>query len=203
MVAVVENKTEHVLDTMLNNNFEMIFFDFAPEKIDAELKKYYEIKKKIEEEKNKKKPYIINFYENKGTFIVDLTGSLDREKISGLKLMFANYLATKIKNLKGVIYVFNNTDDKTMNFCIIWLLFRFWKELGIPYKNIYYLTSSEYINKNILEYTNFIGVKHSLNLIDIVKHLYPEVAKKNEMELFDFASNLLQSDSKSKSSSNQ
>ncbi len=192
VIPVLQEKNELILDSMFQSGVEKILFDFNPDIIYSELQEVYNKRDIFLDKKSNKKLYIINFYENKDSFIIDITGSLEKEKIGALKLMFMNYLNNKINKLKSIIYVFNNADEMSVTFQHIWMLFRFWKNLGISYHKIYYLTSSDMIKDAVKKYASFLGVKNCSNLIEIVKKVYPEEAKKGEMELFDFASALLQ-----------
>lgn len=167
-----------------------ICFEFAPEQVLNELKALIENDGKNGKEN---KQYIINFYENKETFIIDISGTLEFEKISALKLMFLNYLGqARLKKIRGVVYIFNNTDETSMNFLNTWTLFRFWESLGIKFGQVYYLSSSEPVIKNVTNYLESFGVKHSHNLLEIVQELYPELQKAEEEKVFEFASTLLQ-----------
>lgn len=192
VIPVLQEKNELIFDAMFQSGVEKILFDFNPDSIYSEIQAIYNKREIFLDKKSNKKLYIINFYENKDSFIIDITGSLEKEKIGALKLMFMNYLNNKINKLKSIIYVFNNADETSVTFQHIWMLFRFWKNLGISYNKIYYLTSSDMIKGAIKNYASFLGVKNCSNLIEIVKRVYPEEAKKGEMELFDFASALLQ-----------
>ncbi|OQB67960.1 MAG: hypothetical protein BWX91_01410 [Spirochaetes bacterium ADurb.Bin133] len=198
IMPVLQEKNEMILDSMFQSGVEKILFDFNPDSIYREIQKIYSKRDAFLDKKSNKKLYMINFYENKDSFIIDITGSLEKEKIGGLKLMFMNYLNNKINKLKSIIYVFNNADETSVTFQPIWMLFRLWKNLGISYNKIYYLMSSDMIKESIRNYASFLGVKNSPNLIEIVKKVYPEEAKKGEMELFDFASALLQAQGRRK-----
>jgi len=197
-VALIEDKNEYIFDILFQNNISNILFDFNPENLFKEINTFYENIKKLEQKKQISQ-YIINFYENKDIFFIDITGTLEKEKISQLKLMFMHYLSSKLNKLKGIVYIFNNTDENSMIFPHIWLLFRFWKTLKIPYDKIYYLTSSDIITHNIQNYIGHFGIKKCSNLLEVVRYLFPNLADKNEMELFEFSSTLLQTDYKFKS----
>lgn len=195
LVTLVEDKNEYTLDLLFKNEIYSILFDFNPENLLKEITDLYENMKKIKQQKNKQR-YLINFYENKNIFFIDITGTIEKEKISQLKLMFMHHLGNKLEKIKGVVYIFNNTDENSMIFQNIWLLFRFWKSLKISYEKIYYLTSSENITNNIQKYLGDFNIKKCSNLLEIVRYLFPELKNKNDMELFEFASTLLQTNSK-------
>ena len=110
--------------------------------------------------------------------------------------MFTNYLRNRLKNLRVVLYIFSNTDENSINFINIWTLFRIWKDIGLDYKKIAYLTTSDIIEKKINKYCHKFGIKHFTNLLEVIKNKYPEFAKKDETALFEFSSQLLQAPKK-------
>ncbi|HPO49373.1 MAG TPA: hypothetical protein PLO89_03520 [Spirochaetota bacterium] len=196
ILPIFEKKNYYTLDAMFLAGIERICFEFKPENVLKELVDYYEAY--VEKNNNVKVSdnYVINFYENKGIFLIDISGELKKEKLLPLKLMFTNYLLNKLPKLKGILYIFNNTDEKTVNFVNIWALFRFWKSINFDYNKIMYLTASNTINDKLIKYIGHLGVKHSSNLLDVVKNLYPEFSNKSEIQIFDFASDILQTDAR-------
>ena len=208
LLPIIEKKNFYVLEIMFLAGVENICFEFKPETILSEIKSLVDsIPKKVDvikddepiptpNQSKTKDYYIINFYENKGVFIVDLSGELKKEKLTALRLMFNNYLINKLSKLKGIIYIFNNASEKSLNFQNIWSLFRIWKAIGIDYSKIIYLCNPQIINERMGKYVEPLGVKHYPNLLDITKYFFPELSAKSEIEIFEFASTLLQSDTK-------
>jgi hypothetical protein len=195
ILPVIKSNSFEVLDGFFTVGTERICFESQPEKILTELKNFIETNEK--NEKNAaKKPYTINFYENLGSFFIDISGDLKKEKLVALKLMFQNYLSGKIQKLKGIVYIFNNANENTLSFSNLWALYRIWSEIGVDYKKIYYLTASDVIIKNHDNYIAPLGVSHYSSLLEIVKIIYPEMAKKEEMEIFEFAASLLENQNK-------
>jgi len=173
-------------------DIQKISFEFKPEALLADFKNFITANTPDPDKTKQQKVYIINFYEKLGTFFIDISGEIKKEKISSLKMMFVNYLSTKLNKLKGVVYLFNNTDENSLTFQTVWGLMRIWKDVGIPYEKISYLTASEVIKRRMDKYTKDLGVKYQTSLLEIVKILYPEIAKKPEMEIFEFAAALLE-----------
>jgi hypothetical protein len=199
--VVTDNHNFSFIDNFYKLDVTEICFDFKPEIILAELKKIHEKTNKnkdiITDEKELiKMHYIVNFFENKNSFIVEFRGSLIKEKIAPLRLMFENELKTKLHNIKGIIYILTEIHESTLNFQNIWTLFRMWNDLRFDYKKITYLTNSEFAIKQINNYFSIYGVKHFENLLETTRYLYPELAKKDEDTLFDFAGQLLQAPKK-------
>ncbi|MCK4798834.1 MAG: hypothetical protein KAT05_15770 [Spirochaetes bacterium] len=197
-MPVIESTKFSTMESMYNLGIKEICFNFKPEIILEELKLLVDDNKKkiLEPLPENNNSYIINFYENKGSFIVDISGALKKEKITPLKLMFTNYLRNRLKNLRVVLYIFSNTDENSINFINIWTLFRIWKDIGLDYKKIAYLTTSDIIEKKINKYCHKFGIKHFTNLLEVIKNKYPEFAKKDETALFEFSSQLLQAPKK-------
>lgn len=193
--VVFEKKTFTTLDTLYTLGTCLIIFDFEPEnilnKINQHIEKSGITTKDDNDTPQKKDQYIINFYENKGIFFIDLSGTLSVNNLKALKLMFKQFINPDINKIKAVLYIFNNTDENSFTFQTTWALFRFWDEIGIPFKKINYLTISEKITDSIHEYLEPLGVSHQTNLIEVVKHVYPEFANKSEIEIFEYASDLL------------
>jgi hypothetical protein len=195
---VAKNKNFENLNNFYLLGMERVCFETNPERVYEEFKRfidYYESDKKP----SVKKPYIINFYESLNSFFIDISGELKKEKLQALKLMFQNYLDSKIDKLKGVIYIFNNADDESLVFQNIWPLFRIWKEIGVDYKKVFFLTTSETIIRRLNKYVIHLGISHYSSLLEIVKLLYPEKAKLDEMKIFEFAASLLENQNKKSS----
>jgi hypothetical protein len=195
IMPVIEKKSYTILEDMYVLGVEKICFEFKPDDVLTSFNKFVEVNTK-KEEKTKITPYVINFYESLGTFFIDISGELKKEKITSLKMMFTSYLANKLTKLKGIVYIFNNAIDTSVNFTTIWALMRIWKGIGYPYNRIFFLTTSDEIKKRIEKYVGELGVKYYPSLLDIVKIIYPEVCKKSEMEIFEMAASLLECDSK-------
>ena len=199
ILPVVKNKNYEYLEGFYKIGIERICFENHPDKVLEEMRgfiNYYEKSEKTVA----KKPYIINFYESLNSFFIDISGELKKEKLQALKLMFENYLSNKMHNLRGVIYIFNNTDEESLVFQNIWGLFRIWHEINIDYDKVFFLTTSETIIRRIRKYIMHLGVKHFSSLLDIVKLLYPEKSKLDEMEIFEFAASLLENQNRGVSS---
>ena len=196
IMIVIEHSKFNVLDNLYNIGANYIFFDFKPEAVLEEIKKVIKIEEEKREAAATKDDYIINFYENKHTFIIDISGVLIKEKIKPLKLMFVNYLKEKLNVLKVIVYLFSNTDEKSVTFDNIWTLLRIWNELNIDYKKLVFLTTSENIKNEISKYFSTFGMRHFENLLEVVKVYYPELAKKDENAVFEFSSKLLESPTK-------
>lgn len=191
ILPVFAADTHKILDKMFKLDIKKICFDFSPERVIAELKEFTE--KVINAKDTKEERYIINFYETQKLFLIDISGTLKKENLMPLKLMFKNYLGDKVKELRGVLYIFNSTDDKSINFQNTWALFRFWEEIGIDYSKVYYLAINDRIKYEMHKYIEPIGVGHMTDLIDVVKKTFPEYsAVTDEQKLFDIASSLLQ-----------
>jgi hypothetical protein len=198
ILPVVKNINFENLDDFFRLGVERICFETQPAKVIEELNGFVEYNEKTKKD-NSKKPYIINFYESLGSFFIDISGELKKEKLMALKLMFQNYLNGKINKLKGVVYIFNNAEDESLVFSNIWALFRIWHEIGFDYKKIFYLTTSEMIIKRLGKYIKHLGVSHYTSLLEIVKILYPEKANEDEMKIFEFAASLLENQNKKSS----
>ena len=192
-MVVIEKTNFFTIDTLYNLEINKICFNFNPEIILNELKQL--VSENESNKDNKKvsdKNYIIQFHENNDAFIIDISGPLKEEKLKPLKLMFINYLKNKIDRIKVVIYIFSGTDENTMTFSNVWTLLRIWEEIGIKYDKIAYLTSSEIIKNQIDRYFSLFGLRHYENLIELTKAYFPEISKKNEAEIFEFSSKLLE-----------
>lgn len=197
-MPVIENAKFLILESMYNLGVNRICFDFKPDVILNELTLLVEEnnKKDSKSESKNNKNYIINFYENKEAFIIDISGALKKEKIAPLKLMFINYLKNKLDKLRVIVYIFFNADEESMTFTNIWTLFKIWNEIGLNYEKVAYLTTSEIIEKKINKYFERFGVKHFKNLLEVIKEKYPEINNKDEAKLFEFSSQILQSSHK-------
>lgn len=178
-----------IMDMIYNLGLVKICFEFKPEQILDELNDFVERFKKLETHQEQR--YIINFYINNDVFFIDITGTLKKENLKALRLMFKTYLGEKIKKLRGVVYIFNNTDEHSSNFQTTWTLFRFWESIGVGFDKIYYLSMSERITNTIHKYVEPLGAVHLANLLEAVKQLFPEHENSGEDELFDLASSLL------------
>ncbi|HBD94457.1 MAG: hypothetical protein A2015_06505 [Spirochaetes bacterium GWF1_31_7] len=189
ILPVLGKATFIVMDTLYALNLTKICFEFKPEQVLTELKDFIERFKVLENHKEQR--YIINFYENQGVFFIDISGTLKKENLKALRLMFKTYLGDRVKKLRGVVYIFNNTDEQSSSFQTTWTLFRFWEDIGLSFKKIYYLSLSEKITNTIHKYVEPLGTTHLPNLLEVVKTLFPEHSKLNEEELFDIASSLL------------
>jgi len=200
ILPVVENDNFAIIDTLYNIGISEIFFDTKPENILEQIKSLVETNdNKSNVDKNpvqKNTHYVIDFFEKNGTFIVEISGSLIKKKLIPLKLMFENILKAKFQSIKGIIYIFSDVQESTINFENIWTLLRIWKELGFNYNKISYLTQSELIIKIINKYFSRFGMKHNTDLLEYVKNNYPEISKKDEMAIFDFSAQLIQSPKK-------
>ncbi|MCG8570328.1 MAG: hypothetical protein MJB14_09325 [Spirochaetes bacterium] len=194
ILPVIEKMNFFVIDSLFQLNLEKICFqfdEFDEALVFEELQEF--IKSDHQKKINGKKQYLINFYENKDIFFIDLAGPLKLENLKALKLKFTEYLEGKIKKLKGIVYIFENTDENTLSFNNIWALFRFWKDLGVDFHKVYYLSNSEKMSHQIKKYVEYFGVNHASDLLSIVKALFPETKKMDEMKVFEIASSLLQS----------
>jgi len=196
IAIVIEHTKFNIIDSLYNTGVNYLFFDFKPEIVVEEVKKIIQKEEEKKEVDMKKNDYIINFFENKKAFIIDISGVLIKEKIKPLKLMFVNYLKEKINDLKVIIYLFSNTDETSASFENIWTLLKIWNELKINYNKIAFLTTSEIIKSEVNKYFSSFGMKHYENLLEIVKIYFPEISKKDENEIFEFASKLLESPTK-------
>ena len=197
ILPIFEKKDYYTFETLFTLDIDRICFDFNPEIVLKELIDYYNYYVETPKDKKSVSNYIINFYENKGTFIVDLSGELQKEKLLALRLMFSNYLINKLSKLRGIVYIFNDIEETSVNFSTLWALFRFWKATNFDYSKIKYLTNSSVIEKKISKYISHLGVKHSKDLLEIVKTFYPDISKSNnDFQIFEFASELLQNDLK-------
>lgn len=193
IIAVCEKDRFVIIDLLYNLNVIEIIFEFVPEKILNAINSFNEklTEKTIVSNKKNPKNYIIDFYENKDILIIDISGFILQEKVSGLKLMFMNYLKDKVKRLRGVVYIFSDIDESMLNFKNVWSLLRIWNELGINYAKVTYLTNSKILIELIEKYFLRFGLQIYPNLLEIVRFFYPELSEKNEMELFDFSSQIL------------
>jgi hypothetical protein len=195
ILPIIPRKNFYLMELMYQNGIHQICFEMQPEKVTASVRKYHELYlNKSGSKALTEIPYIISFYENKGTFIIDLSGELKKDKLNALKLMFTNYLVGKMSKLRCVIYLFNNVDLSSINFQTIWSLFRIWKPIGLDFSRVSYLTGSDEIGHLIELYTDHLGVRRNINLLEFVKQFYPEVRNRNEMEIFEFASQIIQQD---------
>lgn len=190
IVVISEKDRVDVLEVFYKLGVYEIFFNFNPE---AVLNYINELEKRLmsKDEKNKTKQYIIDFYFNKSLFIIDLSGAILEDKLTGLKLMFTNYLKEKIKSLRGVVYILSDVDESLVSFRLVWALFNFWQSIGINYKQISYLTQSSLFEQLANRYFLKFGIKKMENLLEASKYYFPELANKSEMELFEFSSQLL------------
>ncbi|MBN2544416.1 MAG: hypothetical protein JXB50_01380 [Spirochaetes bacterium] len=193
VMAVCEKDRFVIIDLLYNLNVIEIIFEFVPEKILNAINIFNEKLNDRTNIPNKKNPknYIIDFYENKDILVIDISGFILREKLGGLKLMFMNYLKDKIKRLRGIVYIFSDINESLLNFQNVWSLLRIWNELGISYSKVTYLTNSKILIELIEKYFLRFGLQLYPNLLEIVRFFYPELAEKNEMELFDFSSQIL------------
>jgi len=154
IMAVCEKDRFIIIDLLYNLNVIEIIFEFVPEKILNAINSFGE---KLIDQKNlpkqkKQGNYIIDFYENKDLMVIDISGVITKERVSGLKLMFMNYLKDKIKRLRGIVYVFSDIDDSVLDFKNVWSLLRIWNELGISYSKVTYLTNSKILIELIEKY---------------------------------------------------
>ncbi len=173
-------------------NVTSILFDIKPDIILGEIKSLEEISNKLKNDKSQSDlHYIIEYYEKHESFFIDISGPLQKDKISGLKLMFSHILKDKINSLKSIVYMFYNTSDHTFNFENIWSLLKIWNELNFDYKKLYYITSSDHIKKNINRYFHQLGVSNKPNLLETALTVYPELNREPEEKLFEFMSGLL------------
>jgi hypothetical protein len=191
LIAVCGTRTQTLFKLLYEQNVVKVLFDFNADVITTELKKYID-EKENPPEKTGFNQYIINFYTNHNTFFIDISGPLEKEKIKALGMMFKHSLGASVRTLKGVVYIFNNTDDTTMNFPIVWSLFSIWESIGIDLKKVAFLTTSDKILKNVNTCFKDAGVQAYANLFEIIKVFYPEFQNKPELEIFEFASTLLQ-----------
>ncbi len=198
ILAVMDKNVFDTIDRLYNLGVNEICFDFKPESIMKDLKSLKACgsgSKDIIRDEDKdtaSKHYIINFFENNNIFIIDVHGPLIKEKISPLKLMFENLVKSRLNRIKGVIYILTDTHEDSMNIDNIWVLFRMWKEFGYDYKKVTFLTNSENVLKKINKYFSSTGMMHFINLLEVTQYFYPDLAKKGEDEIFNFASQLLQ-----------
>lgn len=195
VLPVMPSKDFNVLDNMFKREVDDMAFDLEPEKLLNDIYERLDSKKIVGPpvfETGQKSDYTINFFEKKGTFFVDVGGSLDKAKLTGLRIMFKDYLKNKVQSLRGIVYIFNNINELSIQFQTIWSLFRIWKDIGIDFHKVFYLTASDSVAGEINEYTDHLGVHRYSNLFHIVQKLYPELKGKGENVLFDFASDLIQ-----------
>ena len=192
---MINKKNYNILEMMYSIDIERICFETDFEKIFSELNRFYEL---FHQPKtgNTKNNYIIQFFENKNIFFVDLSGELKKEKLTPLKLMFSSYLSVKLNKLKAVIFIFNDIAEDSATFITLWTLFRLWKIIGFDYGKIFFLSSSETLIRRINKYISHLGVKNYPNLIEISKDLFPDVAKLGEKALFDLCGQLLEVNNK-------
>ena len=197
ILLIMENNSYNLLDSFYNLGISYISFDFNPAQILKDINFILEKIKKTEGKiENKNKHYTINFYENKEAFIIDINGTLNKEKLKSLKLMFTTLLKEKIKKLQVIIYIFSNINEYSITFDNIWTLFKIWKDLGINYNKITYLTTSEFLKKQISAYFEKYGVAFSSNLLEVTKKYFINMINKDDYELFKFSSSLLKTNSK-------
>ncbi len=135
--------------------------------------------------------YIIDYYEKYDSFFIDISGPLQKDKVSGLKLMFSHILRDKIKKLKSVVYMFYNTSEESFNFDNIWSLLKIWNELNFDYRKLFYITSSEHVRKHIDRYFLQLGVSNKPNLLETALSVYPELSKQSDDKVFEFMTDLL------------
>lgn len=194
IIPVIGNNKFFIVDMLYSLGMHEICFNFKPNFVLNTINGV--IEKKEPENVCSEDYYLIDFYENKGTFIIDISGFLKKDKISPLKLMFENYLRFKIKELRCVIYIFSNISEDSISFSNVWTLLRIWKEIGVKYNKIGFLSSSDILTHKVIQYFDSYGMKKFENLLEAIKNYYPELAAKNEMELFEFSASLLQSPNK-------
>ncbi|MCG8571067.1 MAG: hypothetical protein MJB14_13080 [Spirochaetes bacterium] len=155
-----------------------------------ELKKYLDTKAGEYQSKDK---YIIDYFANHGIIIIEITGPLKQENFSGLKLAFKDFLKTKMNHPQGIIYIFNNVDEKTVHFSTIWPLFQFWQTIGIDLDNIYFLSSDSQIAREIKKCYGANGLMQFKDIFEAVKMLIPEYSRKDDSSILDFSAELLKS----------
>lgn len=191
IIVATDKDKFNIIDKFFNLYVSDVFFDFMPEKILENINEI--INKKPEAEDKQNTNYIIDFYDNKQLFIVDISGPILKEKVTGLKLMFYNFLKEKLKTLKGIVYIFSNINESTILFKNIWPLIKIWNDMNINYKNVAFLSNSKKLTSLIEKYFKKYGMNQFPNLLEISKYFFPELAKKNEMELFEFSAQILSS----------
>jgi hypothetical protein len=191
IMLILDSKKFSTIDSLYNIGINRIFFDFKPESVLSEIKKLYDELEGNSKFEFTKSNYIINFYENNGVFAVDLSGPIMQKNVSPLKLMFEHYLGDKRGKIKGVVYIFSNIDESFINFINIWALLRVWNDLNVDYSMIFFLANSQILIETINRYFGIFGLKHTDNLLEVVKEIFPEMKDKSEQELFDFSSQLL------------
>jgi hypothetical protein len=191
VVLILESKKFSTIDNLYNIGINRILFDFKPESVLNEVKKFFDELEGNNKFELTKSNYIINFYENNGVFAVDLSGPIMQKNVISLKLMFEHYLGDKRSKLKGVVYIFSNIDESFINFVNIWALLRVWNDLNFDYSKIFFLSNSQILIEAINRYFGIFGIRHTDSLLEVVKEIYPEMANKSEQELFDFSSQLL------------
>jgi hypothetical protein len=192
--AVVESSEFHSIELLFRLGVRDVSFEFNPDKFFEDLSFLLDEMEKDEKDKSlKNDDYRINFFENCGAFFVDISGNVRLEKIAPLKLMFQHYLNKKLNALSLVVYVFSNTNELSLNFINIWTLFSIWKELSVDLKKVTFLTVSDKLSNKINRYLAKFGVSHFKDLLEIIKAKYPGMSEKEEQELFEFSSQLLQS----------
>ena len=105
--------------------------------------------------------------------------------------MFTNLLKERIKKLQVIIYIFSNINEYSITFDNIWTIFKIWKDLGINYNKVTYLTTSEFLKKQISAYFENYGLAFSINLLEVTKKYFINMINKDDYELFKFSSSLL------------
>lgn len=195
VLLITDNNSYNLLNFLYNLDITDISFNFNPVQILNDINFILENKKKLEENIQLKnnKHYMINFYENKEAFIIDINGTLIKEKLKSLKLMFTNLLKEKIGKLRVILYIFTNINEYSITFDNIWILFKIWNDLGINYNKITYLSNSEFLKKKISAYFGNYGLTYSSSLLEVVKKYYTNMINKDDYELFKFSSSLLKS----------
>ncbi len=192
ILIITDNNSFNSMDFLYNLGISYISFNFNPDQILNDMNFILINTKKLKENiQDKSKHYTINFYENKDAFIVDINGTLIKEKLKPLKLMFTNLLKEKIDKLHVIIYIFTDINEYSITFDNIWILFKVWKDLGIDYNKITYLTSSEFLKKQISTYFGNFGLTSSTDLLEVTKKYYSHMINKDDYEIFKFSSSLL------------
>lgn len=189
LMLVSPKRRFYELETLFSLGVNEILYDNKPEIMLNEIKTFLDNLDKLTKDK---KNYIIDFFENKGTFFIDISGTLEKEKLEALRLMFKHFLYGKKSDLKGIVYIFNNTDERAVHFATIWSLFWFWDHIGIDFNKVSFLTSSKVISENIFKHLKTYGIKQFPNLLEVSRSLYPELKDANELDLFEFSSSLLE-----------
>ncbi len=139
--------------------------------------------------------YIFTYRLKNDILFLAISGSLKKENMKGIKLMFKQLKSEKkLDNVKGVVYLFEEVDEISVNFQTIWTLFYFWEELGIEYKNVFYMSVMERAALYMRKYLEPLGVRHISSIMDLLKEIYPECKERSDEELFETASMLINPD---------